>query len=247
MAQRLVGKVAVVTGASRGMGLAISQVFAAEGARVAMLARSGDELEKSAAGVEGAKAFPCDIGDPDAVRAVFACVEVDWGGVDVLINNAGVATPEMIADISDEAAQHQVTVNILGATYCMREAIAAMKRRGGGDIVNVSSESVQSNFPMMTFYAATKAALETLSMGARAQLRGSNIRVTIYRSGRVKTTFGRHWTAEQREQTKLANQGTGAIELSGEAIDADIPARAILSLVLLDRSAHIDIMQLRGS
>src|SRR5258705_11947326 len=97
MTARLEGKVVAITGASRGMGCAMGPRFAAEGAEVVMLARRASELEAAAAGI-GARATPlaCDIADPDAVRAVFAQVQARFGGVDVLINNAALATPDPI-------------------------------------------------------------------------------------------------------------------------------------------------------
>jgi NAD(P)-dependent dehydrogenase (short-subunit alcohol dehydrogenase family) len=246
MSQRLIGKVIVVTGASRGIGLGISQIFAAEGGTVAMLARGREALETVAARLPGAHAFVCDVADPASVGSTFTQIEERFGGIDILINNAGLASPHLIEEAGDDELQLQVSVNLLGPIYCMRSAIAAMRRRGGGDIVNVSSESVNTPYPFLTFYAATKTALETVTIGVRGELKGSNIRVSLYRSGRVESSFNDNWSPEIRTRVRDMAVASGFNDHSGGRIAADIPARAMLDLVTLDRSAHIDVMQLRG-
>jgi NAD(P)-dependent dehydrogenase (short-subunit alcohol dehydrogenase family) len=228
------------------MGLGISKAFANEGAQVAMLSRSQDELTKAAAEIPGASAFVCDVADPDAVRASFNAVEAKLGGIDILINNAGTASPQLLEEADDRLVQMEVGINLLGPLYCMRSAIAAMRRRGGGDIINVSSESVMSQYPHLSFYAATKSALETLTAGARGELKGSNIRVTLYRSGRVQSTFHHRWDPDIAAKVRELAVSGGFVQNSGGSIAVDIPGKAMVDLVLLDRSAHIDIMQLRG-
>lgn len=244
---RLSGKTVVVTGASRGLGLGISKVFAAEGAAVAMLARGKAELELAGAEVPNALTLVCDVADPSSVRAAFAEIEAKLGGVDVLINNAAVATPQRVEALDDAKAQLEINVNILGPLYCMREAISSMRQCGGGDIINISSESVVNHYPYLSLYAATKSALETLSGAMRAELTGTNIRVTVYRSGRVASTFGRDWDAEVTTQVRAAARSSGFEERSGGAVSPEVPARAMLELVLLDRTARVDMLQLRGA
>jgi len=244
---RLQGRAVVVTGASRGMGLAIARRFAAEGARVAMLARKADELEAAAAGVADALPVVCDVSDPKSVQAAFAQIETELGGVDVLVNNAALATPQLLEEADDAASGLEVAVNLLGPLYCMRHAVASMRRRGGGDIINVSSESVATHYPYLGLYAATKSALETLSAAARYELSVHNIRVTVYRSGRVQSTFHHHWDAEMLARVRAAAEATGFVAQSGASISPEIPAQAMVDLVLLDRSARIDFLQLRGA
>ena len=244
---RLAGKVAIVTGASRGLGLAISKVFASEGATVAMFARSGDELLSAAEAAPRALAIRCDVADPEAVRRGFAQVRDRCGGLDVLINNAALATPQLIEEVEDSAARREVEVNILGPLYCMREAIGMMRRRGGGDIINISSESVVSHYPYLSLYAATKWALEALTAGARTELRGSNIRVSTYRSGRIQSSFHHGWDPEVAAKVRAAAADSGFVAAAGASIDPEIPARAMLELVLLDRTAQVDLLHLRGA
>jgi meso-butanediol dehydrogenase/(S,S)-butanediol dehydrogenase/diacetyl reductase len=244
---RLVGKVAVVTGASRGLGRSISAAFAAEGARVVMLARSGSELAEAARRI-GDMAVPmvCDVTSSNAVSSVFAGIMSQWGGVDVLVNNAALANPQLIEEVDDRVAQLELGANLLGPLYCCRAVIGSMRERGGGDIVNISSESVHNPYPYLAFYAATKAALETMSAGLRVELKGSNVRVAVFRSGRVQGTFSRDWDPEMKRRARAAAEKAGFYAVAGGSVPPEVPAKAILELVLLDRAAHIDLLELRA-
>lgn len=245
---RLEGKIALVTGASRGMGFAIAERFAAEGAQVAMLARGREELEQAAEAIgERASPYACDIADPDSLRAVFEELRTRHGGLDILVNNAALATPNPIAETHDSNVQKEVAVNILGPLYCCREAIPLMRARGRGDIVNLSSESVHNPYPHLGLYAATKAALETLSVALRAELANDGIRVTIYRSGNVRGTFSRGWSDEARARARAAAHEAGFYTKSGTQIEPEIPAAAILDIVTLPPEAQIDLVELRGA
>ena len=248
MGGRLDGKVAVITGASRGMGAAIAARFAAEGADVVMIARSAGELRATAEAVgRYAHPFACDISDPGAVRAVFKAVRERFGGIDILINNAALATPSPIEEAADQAAQIEVAVNILGPLYCCREAIPLMRARGGGDIINVSSESVNHPYPHLTLYAATKGALEIFSKGLRNEVADDHIRVTVYRSGNVRGTFSREWEPEARTRARAAARDRGYYAQSGAQIEPEIPAEMMINLVLMPRAAQVDLIELRGA
>src|SRR5690606_36481076 len=175
----LKGMTALVTGAARGLGLHFAEALVAAGANVAMVARSTGALQEEAARL-GPQALPvaADLSDSNEVRRAFAETKAKFGGVDILINNATLNYAHRIEEATDEELQAEVGVNILGAIYCMREAIPLMRERGGGDIVNVSSESVLRPFPYLSTYAARKAAIENLTVGMREEVRHDNIRVT---------------------------------------------------------------------
>jgi NAD(P)-dependent dehydrogenase (short-subunit alcohol dehydrogenase family) len=182
------GKVAVVTGASSGSGRGIAKRFVEEGASVVMLARGRERLEAASAEF-GDRAVPVatDLSDPDSVRAAFTVVEERFGKLDVLTNNAAIYRPCSVEKLSDDDINTQVRTNFLGPVYTCRSAIPLMRAAGGGDIVNVSSESTLDPFPMLSMYVATKAALEMFDRILAEELRDENIRVTTLVQG---TAFG---------------------------------------------------------
>ncbi|WP_162173752.1 SDR family oxidoreductase [Hyphomonas johnsonii] len=248
MSGRLAGKTALVTGASRGMGFAIAQRFVAEGANVALVARGKTELTEAASKIgANAAAFVCDVSDPASVREAFAAVRSRFGRLDILVNNAALATPNPLSDARDSDMQNEVAVNILGPIYCAREAASLMRRNGTGDIVNISSESVNHPYPHLGLYAATKSALETLSAVMRQEFGPEGIRVTTYRSGNVRGTFSRTWTPDAKARAREAARSAGFYARSGGQIEPEIPAEMILNIVTLPREAQIDLVELRGA
>ncbi len=243
------GNVAVVTGASRGLGLRICEAFAREGMAVAMLSRTASSLAAAAAGIGvAAAAFPVDIADPAQVRRAFGDIVQRFGGVDVLVNNAALGHLQSIEGADDHLLQEEVGTNLLGCLYCMRAAIPLMRSRGGGHIVNVSSESCRTPYPLLSVYAATKSALETLSVGLRGELRGQKIRVSVLRSGRLaESGFNRHWPDERRAQYRERVEKEGRYAQSGEPIAPQIVAQAIVDLIRMPDVANVDLLELRPS
>ena len=246
---RMEDKVAVVTGASRGLGKRVGQAFAKEGIRVALLARNPAALNAAAQEIGPlAKAFPTDISDPAAVRETFGAIVRHFHGVDILVNNAALGHLQSIEESDDRLLQEEISTNLLGAIYCIRSAIPLMRARGAGDIVNITSESTRTPYPFLTVYAATKSAIETLSAGLRTELRGENIRITVLRSGRLSESgFNRDWPEERRERYRAIVQRDGYHAASGEPISPRITAQAIVELIRLPRAANVDLMELRPS
>jgi NAD(P)-dependent dehydrogenase (short-subunit alcohol dehydrogenase family) len=185
---RLAGRVAAVTGASQGLGVAIARQLIEEGASVALLARSTDKLAAVAAELGGA-ALPvtCDVSDPDSVRRAFGQVAERWGHLNLLVNNAGIIGMALLETASDESILDQVSTNLVGPIVCARAAIPLLRAAGGGDIVNISSRSVELARPHLSVYSATKGGLETFSRTLAAELRPDAIRVSAIRVGPVAT------------------------------------------------------------
>ena len=185
------GKVAVVTGASSGSGRGIAKRFVEEGASVVMLARGQERLDALASEL-GERAVPVatDLSDADSVRAAFAVVEERFGKLDILTNNAAIYRPCSVELLSDDDIMRQVGTNFLGPVYTCRAAIPLMRAAGGGDIVNVSSESTLDPFPMLSIYVSTKAALEMFDRILAEELRDDNIRVTTLVQGTAAGTGG---------------------------------------------------------
>jgi NAD(P)-dependent dehydrogenase (short-subunit alcohol dehydrogenase family) len=185
---RLAGRVAAVTGASQGLGVAIARQLVEEGASVALLARSADKLATVAAAL-GKAAFPlaCDVSDPDSVRRSFERIAERWGRLDLLVNNAGIIGMALLETASDESILDQISTNLVGPILCSRAAIPLLRAAGGGDVVNISSRSVELARPYLSVYSATKGGLETFSRTLAAELRPDAIRVSAIRVGPVAT------------------------------------------------------------
>jgi meso-butanediol dehydrogenase / (S,S)-butanediol dehydrogenase / diacetyl reductase len=245
----LTGRRAVVTGGHAGIGYYITEALLAEGMQVAILGRRRDRLDAAARNLGGA-AVPvvCDISDPDSVRAAFAEIDGRLGSVDVLINNAAVFPIFTIGDATDQELETVVRTNLLGVLYCTREAIVRMRKAGGGDILTISSESVQRPFPYLTAYAATKSAVETLSRGLKSELRPHGIRVGVLRSGFVAVPDREPsaWDPDRAAAFFEQAQAGGHLADSGPGIAPQTTARSIVHMLRQPDDAAIDLLELRG-
>jgi len=175
------GKVMIITGASSGIGAATARVAAEAGARLVLAARRKDRLEALAEEL-GALAVTTDMRDPEQIHRLVEAAVDRYGGVDVLINNAGQGLHVPLEEIRVEDLASIMQLNVYGALLAMQAVIPVMRSRGGGSIVNVSSGTTRMPSPAgASAYAATKAALNTLSQAARAELADDGIAVsTIY-------------------------------------------------------------------
>jgi 3-oxoacyl-[acyl-carrier protein] reductase len=178
-------KVIVISGGGTGLGRALARRFAAEGERLALLGRRLSKVEAVAGELgESVIAVQCDVASPDSVRTAFAAIGERYGRIDVLINNAAVFKPFLVAEASDEQILQAVGANLTGPIFCARSAIPLMGR--GGCILNVSSEVVgYHNYPFFSLYASTKAGLERFSLNLAHELEPGGIRVAIVRAGQM--------------------------------------------------------------
>ncbi len=175
-------KIIVITGAGVGLGRALARRFAKEGQTVVLLGRTlakvkavADELGAPAMAVE------CDVASPESVKKAFAEIARVHPKIDVLINNAAIYEPFLIAEASDAQIMSIVTTNLAGPMLCARSAISLMQ--AGGHIVNVSSEAAGMLFPFLVAYQSSKAGLDRFSEGLYHELKPAGIRVTNVRCG----------------------------------------------------------------
>jgi len=203
-----VGKTIVITGAGIGLGRALARHFAAEGHAVILLGRTAAKIEAVAAELgEPALGLGCDVSAPDSVRAAFAAIAGRHPRLDVLINNAAVFEPFLLAEGSDAQILQAIGTNLTGPMLCARAAIPMMGR--GSHIINVSSESVKLPFPHLLAYQSAKAGLERFSEGLHAELEPSGIRVTTVRAGQMYEE-GKVWNADPQAQMRFAKAALAA-------------------------------------
>ena len=187
------GKIALVTGGSKGIGLAIAHALAAAGASVVITGRDQSALDravKSAAEGTNVRGVRADVQNhEDAARAVAEAVTA-FGGLDILINNAGVAALMNVADMSVSDWDRTIGTNLSGVFYCTRAALPELRRRGGGWIISISSLASKNAFAGGAAYCATKAGLNAFSEALMQEVRYDNIRVSCIMPGSVATGFG---------------------------------------------------------
>jgi len=188
----LSGKVAVVTGGSIGIGLAVGRGLAAEGVCVVLAARDGERAENEAAAIAeefavDAVGFSSDVTIPADIDALANVVTERFGGADILINNAGTGTHETIMEAPDEKWQHFWDLHVMAAVRLSRALVPSMRRRGGGVILNNASICATQPLGHEPIYNVTKAALVMLSKNLANELIGDGIRVNVVNPGLVMT------------------------------------------------------------
>jgi 3-oxoacyl-[acyl-carrier protein] reductase len=187
------GKVALVTGGSKGIGFAIARALSASGASVAITGRNQEALDRAvASGSGGARihGIRADVQNhEDATRAVGETVKA-FGGLDVLVNNAGMATFSNVADMDVSDWERTIRTNLSGVFYCCHAAIPELRRRGGGWIISISSLAGKNPFSGGAAYCASKAGLNAFSEALMQEVRYDNIRVSYIMPGSVATGFG---------------------------------------------------------
>jgi NADP-dependent 3-hydroxy acid dehydrogenase YdfG len=184
----LAGRTAIVTGASRGIGLAIADSLAAAGARVTLLARDQPSIEEHAARL-GGRAVRCDLAQPGDVDRAIADIQRSVGAPDILVNNAGLFRLAPVDETSPESLTAAVDVNLVAPFRFIRAFLPAMRERGHGDIVSIGSVADHSTFSENAAYGASKQALRALHDVIRMELRGSGVRVTLVSPGPVNTSL----------------------------------------------------------
>lgn len=227
----LAGCAALVTGAGRGIGRAVAEALAAEGARLVLAGRTASALEEVAAALRGrgaeAEIVSGDVGEEaDAARMVGAALE-RFGRLDVLVNNAGVGALGTLEETDPATFDRLYRTNVRGPFLLMRAALPAMRRQGGGTIVNMASLAAVNAVPRRAAYAATKWALLGMSRSVLQEVRSAGIRVIVVEPGSTWTEFG-HDPAKRAEAHKFLRP-------------EDVAAAVVAVLKLSDRATVSEI------
>lgn len=183
----LTGAHVVVTGASRGIGLAIARELSSRGARCTLVARSRDALEQAAAEIGGG-AVVADLAAPDEVDGLIGRIEAEHGPVDVLVNNAGVDMTGALVDMTADQVERQIRLNAITVTELTRQVLPGMLERGRGHIVQISSLAGAGIFPGFAVYGGTKAFVTHMTFGLRLDLQGTPVGLTTVETGLVTPT-----------------------------------------------------------
>jgi meso-butanediol dehydrogenase / (S,S)-butanediol dehydrogenase / diacetyl reductase len=201
-------KVIVITGAGIGLGRALARRLANDGEQVVLLGRTFAKVRAAAEEIgERAMAVGCDVASPASVKAAFAEIAERHPRIDVLINNAAVFEPFLVAEASDEQIVSTLAINLGGAILCSRSAIPMLGR--GGHIINVSSESVETlHMPHLLLYQCSKAGLERFTLGLHRELEPLGIRVSTVRAGAMMEP-GKVWNVDPAARMRF---GKAAME-----------------------------------
>ncbi len=236
--QQWVGRTALVTGGSRGIGAAVAVRLLAEGMRVVSCSRRqaavADILAEADPSGERSSAVTVDVRDEASVQAAFAAARERFGGVDVLINNAGLGHAAPLAEGKVEEWREMLEVNLLGLCICTREALADMRARGGfGQIVHIGSMAGQRVPAGAGLYAATKHAVRALTESLRIELReaGDSIRVGEICPGFVETGFAAHYMKSEEKAREIYSQF--------KVLEADDVAEAVV--YMLSCPPHVQV------
>ena len=190
-------KIAIVTGASAGIGLALARLLAEKGATVILAARSVDKLKQLEKEIPGSLAIPADMQKPEDIRNLIHQARGRFGRIDILVNNAGQGLRSPVETIDLDEYRAIMELNVFGVLSAMQAVIPIMRKQGGGAILNVGSMVSKNTFPTLAAYASTKYALNALSLTARQELAKDNIIVSVFHPKMTATDFGQNARGEK--------------------------------------------------
>jgi 3-oxoacyl-[acyl-carrier protein] reductase len=228
----LTGKVAIVTGSTKGIGLAIAERLVNEGASVVISARTASEVEAVAKRLgERAHGIPCDVADPAACQRLVDRTVERLGRLDVLVNNAGFGIFKPISEMTVDEWRRQIDVNLGGVFFCSKAALPHLSESGDGFIINIGSLAGRNFFAGGTGYNAAKAGLLALTEAMMLDVRYDDVRVSVIMPGSVNTHFRGKQQSPERSWP----------------LEADDCALAVMQLLEYPKGAHVSRVEMRPS
>lgn len=229
------GKSAVVTGATRGIGLAITRALLERGGRVFICGRDRADVEQTVATLrsehgDGVHGTACDVRSYDDVRSLFSDVRQAFGTLDILVNNAGIGSHSYVEHMPVEEWNATIATNLSGVFHCCHEALPLMKGSGGGYIINIGSLAGKHASAGSSAYCASKFALVGFSEALMQEVRYDHIRVSLVMPGSVNTSFGRSGGQDPSKTWKLLPEDVAAVvinllEMDPRALPSQIELR----------------------
>src|SRR5262249_10238610 len=247
----LAGRVAVVTGASSGIGAAVGHALAASGMRVVLSARRADRLAAVCESIRGAGGIadpvPTDMRNEAQVQALIRTAVERHGTIDALVNNAAIGTVRTVAEGRMDEWRAILETNVLGTLVACRTALGYMLPRGQGDILNMTSASAHEAWPYLSVYAASKAAVHTLSRCMRAEVAGAGVRVMTIEIHNVGATdFASDFDPEVLPAAIARWQELGLLSRESPMITAEDVARAVVFQLSQAQPASVHHVTIRS-
>ena len=240
-------KVFIVTGGSRGFGLAIAKSLVARGARVGLLSRNQEGLDNAVREIGSDHAFgvTSNVAQREDITAAFTQIKQHFGRLDGLVNNAGMARPNKVENLIEQEVLMQVNTNFLGTVFCCQACIPLLRGADNPRIVNISSASAYHYDEMshLSIYAATKAAVERFTRDLREELQADNIGVTCVRPGGAWTNFADAWDADALMAGMEAWRNEGVYMDTG--MEAANVGDAVAYAVMQPPGVAVDLLEIR--
>ena len=232
----LTGKVAIVTGSTKGIGLSVAEHLARAGASVVVSARTAADVEATAVSLAASArgtvvGIPCDVADPAQCAALIEEAVRRLGRLDILVNNAGLGIFKPITELSVEEWRLQVDVNLGGVFYCSKAALPHLSATGDGWIINIGSLASRNSLAGGTGYNASKFGLLGMTEAMMLDVRHSDVRVSLVMPGSVNTYFGGRDQKQERDWR----------------LEADDCALAVMQLLEYPKEAHVSRIEMRPS
>lgn len=229
-------KVALVTGGSTGIGAAVSEQLAIDGYKVVITGRNEDTLKTSAGQHENIRYFMADVSRMEDIEATVNYIQTEFDRIDVLVNNAGIAIPLPVSDITEEHFDNTFNINVRGLLFMTQKALPLLKK-SGGNIINITSIVGDQPFPAFPVYSASKGAVITLTKGLAKALAEDGIRVNAVSPGPIDTPLFDKMGFDEQQKEQVSGFITGMVPLGRFGTAQEVAA--VVSFLASDAASYI--------